>query len=45
MINNLISVSMIVNAGWEVFLYGIGADILYYGEIIIRGWQDIPTRL
>ena len=36
--NNLLSESIIFDAGCELFLYGIGADILYYGEIIIRGW-------
>ena len=34
-----------MDAGFEVFLYGTGEEISYNGEVIIRGWQVIPTRI
>ena len=43
--NNLLSGSILVNAGYEVFLYVAGADISYNVKVIIKGWQEIPTRL
>ena len=44
-INNLLSESILVDTGYEVFLYGTGSNISYNGEVIIRGWRDIPTRI
>ena len=45
LMNNLVSASVLVDAGCEVFFYKTGADISYNGEIIVRGWRDLPTRL
>ena len=36
-INNLLSESILVDTGYEVFLYGTGSNISYNGEVIIRG--------
>ena len=44
-ISNLLSASILVDTGCEVFLYGTGAGTSYNGEIIIRGWRDIHTRI
>ena len=38
--NNLLSISILVDVGGEVFLYGTILDISYNGEVVIRGWQD-----
>ena len=35
--NNLLSISILVDVGGEVFLYGTILDISYNGEVVIRG--------
>ena len=43
--NSLLSVSIIVDVGCEVFFHRTGCDITYNGETIIRGWRDIATNM
>jgi hypothetical protein len=44
-INNLISVSVLCDAGCEVFFHYTGCEITYNGETIIRGWRDMRTNM
>ena len=43
--NSLLSVPILVDAGCEVFFHRTGCDITYNGETIIRGWRDIATNM
>ena len=44
-INNLLSVSVLCNAGCEVFLHRNGCEISFNGEIIVRGWRNMQTNI
>ena len=44
-INSLLSVPVLVDAGCEVFFHRTGCDITFNGETIIRGWRDIATNM
>ena len=44
-INNLLSVSVLCDAGCEVFFHITGCGISFNGEIIVRGWRDIQTNM
>ena len=43
--NILLSVPILVNAGCVVFFQRTGCDITYNGETIIRGWRNIATNM
>ena len=43
--NSLLSVPILVDAGCEVFFHHTGCDITYNRETIIRGWRDIATNM
>ena len=44
-INSLLSVPFLVDAGCEVFFHRTGCDITFNGETIIHGWRDIATNM
>ena len=43
--NNLVSVSVLCDAGCEVFFHGQGCEITFNGETIVRGWRDLTTNM
>ena len=43
--NNLISVSVLCDAGCEVFFHMTGCEITFNGETIVRGWRDMRTNM
>ena len=43
--NNLISVSVLCDAGCEVFFHMHGCEITFNGETIVRGWRDLTTNM
>ena len=44
-INNLLSVSVMCDAGCEVFFHSTGYEISFNGEIIVRGWRNTQTNM
>ena len=44
-INDLLSVSVLCDAGCEVFFYSTGCEISFNGEIIVRGCRDMQTNM
>ena len=44
-INNLLSVSALCDAGCEVFFHSTGCEISFNREIIVRGWRDMQTNM
>ena len=43
--NNLLSVSVLCDAGCEVFFHFHGCEITFNGETIVRGWRDLTTNM
>jgi hypothetical protein len=43
--NNLLSVSVLCDAGCEVYFHGHGCEITFNGETIVRGWRDLASRM
>jgi hypothetical protein len=43
--NNLLSVSVLCDAGCEVFFHAQGCEISFNGETILRGWRDLATNM
>ena len=43
--NNLVSVSVLCDAGCEVLFHPAGCDITYNGETIIRGWRCMQSNM
>ncbi|KAL7478261.1 hypothetical protein ACHAW6_004033, partial [Cyclotella cf. meneghiniana] len=43
--NNLLAASDLADAGCELFFHSNGCEVIYNGEIILRGWRDLNTRL
>ena len=43
--NNLLSVSVLCDAGCEVFFHSHGCEITLNGETIVRGWRDLTTNM
>ena len=43
--NNLLSVSVLCDAGCEVFLHQHGCEITFNGETIVRGWRDMRSNM
>ena len=44
-INNLLSVSVLCDAGCEVWFHNKTYEIDFNGETIIRGWRDLHSNL
>ena len=44
-INNLLFISVLCDAGCELFLHNTGCEISFNGEIIFRGWSDMQTNM
>ena len=44
-INNLLSVSVLCDAGCELFFHSTGCEISFNGEIIVMGWSDMQTKI
>ena len=44
-INNLLSIPVLVDAGCEVFFFNNGCEITFHGETIVRGWCDGPRNI
>ena len=44
-INNLLSVSVLCNAGCEVWFHNKSCEIDFNGETIIRGWHDMQSNM
>jgi hypothetical protein len=45
LINNLLSVSVLVDTGCEVFFFATGCKVTFNGKIILRGWCDPKNQL
>ena len=43
--NNLLSVSVLCDAGCEVHFHFHGCEITFNGETIVRGWRDLSTNM
>ena len=43
--NNLLSVSVLCDAGCEVFLHMHGCEVTFNGETIVQGWRDLTTNM
>ena len=44
-INNLLSISVLCDAGCEVFFHSTSCEISFNGEIIVRWWCDMKTNM
>ena len=45
LVNNLLSVAVLCDAGCEVFFHKHGCEVTLNGETILRGWRDPKNRL
>ena len=45
LVNNLISVSMLCDAGCEVFFHSTGCKVTHKGETMLKGWRDQHNKL
>ena len=45
LVNNLLSVAVLCDAGCEVFFHKHGCEVIHNGETILRGWRDPKNRL
>ena len=43
--NNLLSVSVLCDAGCQVFFHEHGCEVTFNGETILRGWRDFITNM
>ena len=43
--HNLIAAAELIDAGCSIHLHRHGFEINYEGEVLYKGWRDIPTRL
>ena len=44
-INSLLSVSILCDAGCEVFFHSTRCEISFNVEVIVRGWCDMQTNM
>ena len=44
-VNNLVSVSVLCDAGCKVYFHYTGCEVTFNGETIIRGWRDLRTNM
>ena len=45
LVNNLLSVSTLCDAGCEVFFHSTGCKVTHEGATILKGWQDQHNKL
>jgi hypothetical protein len=45
LVNNLLSVAALVNAGCKVFFHCTGCEVMFNGTVILRGWPDPKNKL
>jgi hypothetical protein len=45
LMNNLLSVTALVDAGCEVFFHRTGCEVTFDGTVILRGWRDPKYKL
>ena len=45
LVNNLLSVATLVDAGCDVYFHRTGCEVSFDGTVILRGWQDPTNRL
>jgi hypothetical protein len=45
LVNNLLLVAVLCDAGCEVFFHKHGCEVTHTGETILRGWRDPKNRL
>ena len=45
LVNNLLSVAVLCDAGCEVFFHKHGCEVTLNGDTILRGWRDPKNRL
>jgi hypothetical protein len=45
LVNNLLSIAALVDAGWEVFFHRTGCQVTFNRAIILCGWRDPKNRL
>ncbi len=45
LINNLLSVSMLVDSGCDVYFHRTGCEVSFDGKVILRGWRNPTNRL
>jgi hypothetical protein len=45
LVNNLLSVTALVDVGCKVFFHCTGCKVTFEGAIILQGWQDPKNRL
>ncbi len=45
LVNNLLSVAVLCDAGCDVFFHKHGCKVTHNGETILRGWRDPKNRL
>jgi hypothetical protein len=45
LVNNLLSVAALVEAGCKVFFHGTGCKVTFNGTVILRGWHDPKNKL
>jgi hypothetical protein len=45
LVNNLLSVATLVDAGCEVFFHRTGCEVTSDGTVILRGWRDPKNKL
>ena len=45
LVNNLLSVATLVDAGCDVYFHRTGCEVSLDGKVILRGWRDPTNRL
>lgn len=40
LVNNLLSVATLVDAGCDVYFHRTGCEVSFDGTVILRGWRD-----
>ena len=45
LVNNLLSVATLVDAGCNVYFHRTGCEVSFDGKVILRGWRDPSNRL
>jgi hypothetical protein len=45
LMNNLLSVTALVDAGCKVFFHCTGCKVMFNGMVILRGWRDPKNKL
>ena len=45
LVNNLLSVATLVDAGCDVYFHRTGCEVSFDGKVILQGWRDPTNRL